>query len=122
MPLAFTKRTCSSSAQTHLPNCVIESSACPPSCSGSSPSSSIRQYAEHNHRPVALLAISRFETSNGADFVRVLITDQCVTSPSFVTRYGHLDDLIPCSRLAPSQPLFHVMHDLAPGVGETTEL
>jgi hypothetical protein len=89
---------------------------------GTSAAASIRQYAEHNHRPVALLAISRFETSNGAGFIRVLITDQCVTSPSFVTRYGHLDDLIPRSRLTPAQPLFHVMHDLATGVGDTTEL
>jgi hypothetical protein len=89
---------------------------------GTSAAATIRQYAEHNHRPVALLAISRFETSTTGGFVRLLMTDQCVSSPSFVTRFGHLDDLIPHSRLTPSQPLFHVMHDLTTGVGDTTEM
>lgn len=88
---------------------------------GTSAAASLRQYAEWSGRPVALLAVSLFESKTAAGPRLQIISGQCVASPSFLLKYGSLNSILPSS-LGPDEPLFHVLQTLESGVAAPTEL
>ncbi|MEO6115941.1 MAG: ImmA/IrrE family metallo-endopeptidase [Pseudolysinimonas sp.] len=89
---------------------------------GTSASATLRQYAEHGARPVALLVVSCYE-SNGLQgpFLQIM-ENQCVWSEAFAKRYGPLPSLLNPHLLDERQALFHVLRTLNKGVGAATEI
>lgn len=90
---------------------------------GTSAAAALRQYVEASDRPVALLAVSRFLTRFADGESRLgFIPGQCVTSPSFVSKYGVLSDVVPRGGIDATEPLFHTLEDLSRGVGDSTSI
>lgn len=88
---------------------------------GTSAAAALRQYAEQGGRPVALVAVSLFESNTMTGPQLQIITGQCVASQSFVRKYGSMSSVLPTS-FGPDEPLFHVLRTLQSGVGASTEV
>lgn len=89
---------------------------------GNSAVAALRQYAEHGGHPVALLAVSRFESAGPNGPYLRLMESHCVWSAQFEKKFGPLSSMMTPRMLDDTQPLFHVLRTLESGVGSTTEL
>jgi hypothetical protein len=88
---------------------------------GTSAAATLRQYAEQSGRPMALVAVSLFESAASTAPRLQIVTGQCVASQSFLRKYGSLNTVLPSS-FGPEEPLFHVLRTLDSGVGAPTEV
>lgn len=85
---------------------------------GASAAAALRYYVEWSQRPVAMIALSRFETNrDGVRSIQV-IADQSFTSTSFASRYGTATSMFPSGYVTTANGAFHLATESASvGVG-----
>lgn len=75
---------------------------------GTSAAAALRYYVEWSQRPVAMIALSSFETRRGAARSIRVIGEQSFASTSFANRYGTVESMFPSGYVTTANGAFHL--------------